>query len=68
MSDYEPVEDGKWIRVPARGHKNACCDCSLVHVIDYRISKEGALEVRFRRDNRATAAMRRRKKAAEEKE
>jgi len=61
---YEPVEDGKWIRVPSHGHKNACCDCNLVHSIDYRISKDGALEVRFRRDNRATAALRRRKKAS----
>jgi hypothetical protein len=59
---YEVVEDGAWIRVPTRGHKNACCDCALVHSIDYRLSKDGALEVRFRRDNRATAAMRRRKK------
>ena len=63
-TSYEYVEDGKWIRVPARGHKNACCDCDLVHAVDYRIAKDGALEVRFRRDNRATAALRRKKKGS----
>lgn len=64
---YELVPDDKWIKVPARGHQNACCDCGLVHAIDYRIAKDGALEVRYRRNNRATAAVRRAKRVAETK-
>lgn len=60
--EYEHIEDGKWTRVVARGHENACCDCGLVHKIDYRIARDGALEVRFRRDKRATAALRRKKR------
>ena len=61
-SEYEEAEDGVWIRPVARGHRHACCDCDLVHVVDYRITEDGAVEFRARRDNRATAAMRRKKK------
>lgn len=59
---WHTLTDGEWVRVPAKGHKNACCDCSLVHIIDYRIAEDGALEIRFRRDKRATAALRRKTK------
>ena len=34
------------------------CDCALVHIIDMR-DVRGGTEMRFRRDNRATAAARR---------
>lgn len=61
MSSWQLVKDGQWIRVVAKGHKNACCDCGLVHTIDYRIAEDGALEIRFRRDKRATAKLRREK-------
>jgi hypothetical protein len=44
-----------------------CCDCGLVHVVDFRIrfDKRGRPVVEFRadRDKRATAAARRRKQA-----
>jgi len=57
-SEYFEIEDGEWVAVPARGHKNACCDCDLVHLIDYRIV-DGQLEIRVKRDMRSTAALRR---------
>lgn len=62
MSDWKYVADGEWWRVPAKGHMNACCDCGLVHVIDYRIAEDGVFEIRFRRDGRATTDERKRKK------
>jgi len=46
-----------------RGYKMACCDCGLVHKLDFRVRK-GKIEFRVFRDNRATAAMRRWMKAA----
>lgn len=61
-SSWLLLKDGEWVRVPAKGHKNACCDCGLVHVIDYRIDDDGALAIRFTRDKRATATMRRKMK------
>lgn len=72
MADkYKHVESGEWFRVAKREHRNACCDCGLVHVVDYRIVRddldhpgdvievEGMIEMRVRRDGPATGGMRR---------
>ena len=46
-----------------RNYRLACCDCGLVHEMQFRIrkSKTGRLDVVYRasRNNRATAALRR---------
>ena len=46
-----------------RNYKLACCDCKLVHEVQFRVRKQpnGRLDVifRMRRNNRATAAHRR---------
>jgi hypothetical protein len=56
---YEQVHDGEWIEPkPQRGHRMRCCDCSLIHVMDFRVRK-GRVQFRPRRDKRATAAARR---------
>jgi len=55
---YEQAFDGVWQRIVKRGYAFACCDCAKVHIIDHR-EVEGTLEVRYRTDNRATAALRR---------
>lgn len=57
-SEYEQIFDGQWIAVTKRGHKHQCCDCGLVHKIDFRI-EDGAQEIRLVRDRRSTAAVRR---------
>lgn len=36
----------------------ACCDCGLVHEIETRV-KDGKLQMRFARNDRATAQLRR---------
>jgi len=77
---YESPEAGEDIYPVMRGYKLRCCDCGLVHRIDFTAlkvttrHKDGswtgrALNLRaFRvvlqvyRDNRATAATRRRKR------
>lgn len=56
---YEQITEGEWVRVRKRGHRNMCCHCALTHVIDYRTNSDGSLELRFRIDERATAAARR---------
>ncbi len=56
---YVQVYDDEWVEVTARGHKSMCCDCCLVHIMDFRKSEAGGFEVRVKRDNRATAAARR---------
>jgi hypothetical protein len=41
----------------------ACCDCGLVHIHKYRITKRGTLKITSTRDAKATAELRRRRKA-----
>ena len=58
MSKYRQVYDGEWVPIIRRGFKEACCDCGLVHRVNFRVRK-GALEFQAFRDNRATANRRR---------
>jgi hypothetical protein len=55
---YHQVIDGEWVRPAARGFKEQCCGCGLVHRTDYRVV-DGAVEFRATVDARATAAVRR---------
>jgi hypothetical protein len=67
---YPILSDGEGfelepLRKNSRGFqllKLACCDCNLVHIIAFAIEKNGNLGVALKRDNRATAALRRKKK------
>lgn len=49
---------GEWVQPVRRGYKLGCCDCGLVHRVDFRIHRN---RVQFRafRDSRSTGAMRR---------
>lgn len=57
---YEVVVAGEWVRPVRRGYRMRCCDCGLVHVMDFRV-RDGRAELRAFRDNRATAAIRRKR-------
>lgn len=48
----------KWIQPIKKGYKLACCDCCLVHTMDFRV-REGRVQFRVSRNNRSTALMRR---------
>jgi hypothetical protein len=56
-------DDGwtEWIQPVRRGYRLRCCDCDLVHEMDFRI-KAGRPQFRARRHERATSASRRGKK------
>lgn len=63
MTEYELIGDG-WEHVP-RKLELACCDCSLVHSIVFRVRmRQGKpqLEWKVDRNERATAALRRKRK------
>lgn len=51
---YYHVTDGEWIIVQWRGNKDQCCDCGLVHRVNYRVNDHKQLEVQVYRDYRAT--------------
>lgn len=55
---YHVLKDGEWIRPRRRGFKEMCCDCHLVHLLEFRVV-DGKIEFRASRDERATAAARR---------
>ncbi len=55
---YPDIGEG-WVPVPKRGFRLKCCDCSLIHTIDFRINSRGQVEIRVDRHERATKAARR---------
>jgi hypothetical protein len=58
MTKYRKIEAGEWVQPVEEGYKMACCDCGLVHKMDFRIH-EGRVQFRAFRDNRATGQVRR---------
>ncbi len=58
MARYEKPEPGEWVQPIKEGYKMACCDCGLVHTMNFRIVK-GRVQFQAFRNNRSTAAKRR---------
>lgn len=54
------VED--WFAPKMRGFRLKCCDCGLIHDIDWRHAEGNELQMRIIRNERATAAARRNRK------
>lgn len=63
---YPKLDDGEWVSPVHRNYRMQCCDCGLVHRINFRI-RNGRVELQAFRDNRSTAACRRSKKKREKK-
>ena len=63
---YPQVHDGEWVMPARRKYRMMCCDCGLVHVIDFRLVKKKSgrtyLFLKAARHERATAGARRGKK------
>lgn len=65
MMKYQEIKDGTWIEPLMKGWRMACCDCGLVHRTEFRVVRSGrgkGVVFRVWRDERATGAMRRKKK------
>lgn len=58
MTKYNQLKDGEWQRIKDKKHRIACCDCGLVHDLEFRII-EGDFEFRAYMNNRATGQRRR---------
>lgn len=58
---YDEPQAGEWVQPIRRGYRLMCCDCGLVHTMDFRVLK-GRVQFRVFRNNRATAAARRAKR------
>ncbi|OGD09395.1 MAG: hypothetical protein A2Y86_05270 [Candidatus Aminicenantes bacterium RBG_13_62_12] len=60
---YAKTKPGEWIQPIRWGYKMICCDCRLVHALDFRLVAHASgkkIQFRARRDNRATGQIRRR--------
>lgn len=75
---HSKAEPGKWLPLGSERHFDVCCDCGLVHKNEYAVVIEAVsgknrmapvvkLYQRVWRDNRATAAKRRQKRARGER-
>lgn len=54
---YTTPADGEWVQPVRKGYRMRCCDCGLVHTLDFRITN-GRVQFRAERNNRATGAVR----------
>lgn len=61
---YYQIKDGDNIELDKGGEiiKFSCCDCGLMHKFTMKILDNGNIGVMIRRDNRATAQLRRHNK------
>jgi hypothetical protein len=58
---YEQIIEGEWFVWDRRANWHRCCDCGLVHRVDYRlVGKLNRIEARYRTDHRATSRIRKR--------
>lgn len=58
MAAFEEPEEGEWVQPVEQGYKMACCDCGLVHNVEFRVY-EGRVQWRMFRNARSTAMVRR---------
>ena len=55
---YTNSEEGEWIQPVTENYKLKCCDCGLVHTLNFRIEDEH-IQFQAFRDNRSTGQVRR---------
>lgn len=41
---YKQAKDGEWIQPRRRGYRLKCCDCGLVHRINFRLTSRGSIQ------------------------
>ena len=62
---FKDGKSGIWFHPKKKGYLVMCCDCGLVHEVDFKIvplGKGHKVMLRVFRNNRATAIARRRKR------
>jgi hypothetical protein len=55
---YDKPDNNEWYSPKMKGYKLGCCDCGLVHIIDFRIVGKH-IEMRANRNERSTGQKRR---------
>jgi hypothetical protein len=57
LDNFPKVQDGEWVQPTESGYKMACCDCGLVHSMDFRIHN-GKIQFRAGRNEKYTNIIR----------
>lgn len=60
MRRFAQIKDGEWFQPQMRKHLMACCDCGLVHWMDFRVVKDN-VQIKARRAPGHTRKRRKRK-------
>ena len=56
---YTQRYDGEWFDIAFEpGHRVKCCDCGLVHNVDFRVEGD-EVQIRLEKNNRSTGQVRR---------
>ncbi len=55
---FDKPKKNEWVFPIRRGYKLCCCDCGLVHDMDFRVVGR-RIEFRVRRNDRSTGLVRR---------
>lgn len=40
MKKHKPVKPGEWVQPKRKGYLMKCCDCGLVHRLNFRLIKD----------------------------
>lgn len=48
---FKKIKDNEWFIPTMDDHRIACCDCGLIHSVDFKI-KDGRVHMRARRTKR----------------
>lgn len=43
------IEDGEWTTIDWKGQREQCCDCGLIHRVDFRVAEGGKLQFKATR-------------------
>jgi hypothetical protein len=43
------IDDNEWVNISWTKQREECCECGLIHSVDYRVADNGQLQFRAKR-------------------
>lgn len=67
IMEFAKPKRGEWVQPIKRGYRLACCDCGLVHILNFRVVKYAdgkRVKIQFQafRDDKETKALRKKER------
>lgn len=54
MKKFKRIKDGEWVKPNMNKYLMGCCDCGLVHRLEFKVTRFGNVKFRAFRDIEAT--------------